>query len=293
MGYGRVSSFAAFFLLFGAGLGSAAEKQVETFPAYVDTDLCSRLLPGVISPKRLECSQKTFKEGSDPVLVSGQSGMVLTVNKQKMLKDYVSQFVEATGEVKVKDGKIKLASVKPMEQMKITEGGAVGQLLDVRQYKATGETARIHEQIRHELAMMPYISEFDFISFVMRGDDVILTGWTVRMTNRGAAYNLVKRVEGVGTITNNIEVLPMGRMDNQIRAGARGRLQQRLSRYFWGNGSTIKIIVKNGDITLLGTVATQPDSDIADIQCKTVPGAFHVFNMLRVEGGKEKKENAD
>jgi hyperosmotically inducible protein len=113
------------------------------------------------------------------------------------------------------------------------------------------------------------------------------------MTNRGAAYNLVKRVEGVGTITNNIEVLPMGSMDNQIRAGARGRLQQMLSRYFWGNGSTIKIIVKNGDITLLGTVSTQSDSDIANIQCNSVPGAFHVFNMLRVEAGKEKKENAD
>jgi len=63
-----------------------------------------------------------------------------------------------------------------------------------------------------------------------------------------------------------------------------------LSRYFWGSGSDIKIVVKDGNIILLGSVATKADSDIANIQCNTVPFAFHVFNMLRVQqpAGKEK-----
>jgi osmotically-inducible protein OsmY len=56
-----------------------------------------------------------------------------------------------------------------------------------------------------------------------------------------------------------------------------------LGRYFWGSGSDIKIIVKHGQIILLGSVATQADSDIANIQCNTVPSAFHVFNLLRVQ----------
>jgi len=146
------------------------------------------------------------------------------------------------------------------------------------------------EKIRHELAMMPYITTYDFISFTMVGNNVILTGWTVRQTNRSEAYNRVKTVEGVDNIVNNIEILPLGSMDMQIRAGARAKLQRMLSRYFWGSGSDIKIVVKNGNIILLGSVAKKEDSDIANIQCSSVPLAFHVFNMLRVQepAGKEK-----
>ena len=62
----------------------------------------------------------------------------------------------------------------------------------------------------------------------------------------------------------------MGRTDMQIRAAARAALQRFLSRYFWGSGSAIKIIVKNGQIILLGTVSTKADSDIAYMQCNGV-----------------------
>jgi osmotically-inducible protein OsmY len=68
----------------------------------------------------------------------------------------------------------------------------------------------------------------------------------------------------------------------QIRADARARLQRVLSTYFWSNGSDVKIIVRNGNIILLGSVRTQQDSDAATIQAKSVPLAFHVFNLLRV-----------
>ena len=121
----------------------------------------------------------------------------------------------------------------------------------------------------------------------MVGNDVILTGWTVRDTNRYEALNRVKSIEGVENVTNNIEVLPLGRNDMQIRAAARAALQRFLSRYFWGSGSDIKIIVKNGNIILLGTVASQADSDIANIQCNAVPMAFQVFNLLRVNPPKK------
>jgi osmotically-inducible protein OsmY len=135
---------------------------------------------------------------------------------------------------------------------------------------------------------MPYITVFDFISFTMVGEDVILTGWTVRQTNRSEAYNRVKMVEGVRSIVNNIEILPLGSTDMQIRAGARAALQRYLSRYFWGSGSDIKIVVKNGNIILLGSVASKADSDIANIQCNSVPFAFHVFNLLRVQEPSKK-----
>ena len=275
-------------LLFTSGVGVGAD--LTTFHAYVDSDLCARLMLGPISTARVECSQKTYKEGSDPVLVRLNDNVVFSVNKTKMVKEHVGKLAEITGEAKLKSGTIKLQSVKPEEASSIPQGDPARKLLDVRTHRAKGE-ADVFEKIRHELAMMPYISVFDFISFTMIGTDVILTGWTVRETNRSEAYNRIKSIANITSIVNNIEVLPLGSNDNQIRANARAKLQRMLPRYFWGSGSDIKIVVKNGNIILLGTVTSKPDSDIATIQCNTVPMAFHVFNMLRVEPPAEKAKN--
>jgi osmotically-inducible protein OsmY len=268
-------------------LGAA---EVTTIKAYVDTDICSHLLLGPITDERTECSKKTFKDGSDPVLVQLSNNMVFDVNKPKMIKDLVGQLAEATGEMKVKDGTAKLESVKPIEAASIPAGDPARKLLDVRTYKMV-DGPKMHERIRHELAMMPYITEYDFISFVLNDGEVILTGWTVRATNRSEAQNRVKSVEGVTNVVNNIEILPMGSFDNSIRAGARAALQRTLPRYFWGNGSDIKIIVKDGTIILLGSVATESDSQVAYMQCVGVRSAFKVINMLRVRPmeTKEKK----
>jgi osmotically-inducible protein OsmY len=270
----------------GGPLGFAAE--ISTFKAYVDSDLCARLMLGPITSARIECSQKTHKDGSEPVLVRLSNNMVLDVNKDKMVSKFVGQLVEATGELKIKDAEVKLKEVGPIQASSIPAGNPARKLLDVRTYRAP-DAPQMYEKIRHELAMMPYISEFDFISFAMVGDDVILSGWTVRQTNRSDAQNLVKNIEGVRSVINNIDVLPLGSFDMRIRAGARAVLQQNLSRYFWGSGSDIKIIVKNGDVILLGAVTTSGDKDIAGIRCNSLPGVFHVFNLLRVEGGAQKK----
>jgi len=273
------NTFVAFACLALAGLQSNG-AEISTFHAYVDSDLCARLMLGPITDSRVQCSLQTVKEGSSPVLVRLKDNVVLTVNKQKMIKEHVGKFAEVNGEAKLKAGTVKLDAVKPVEMGAIPSGDSGRRLLDVRMYKAA--SPQIVEKVRHELAMMPYITQFDFISFTMVGSDVILTGWTVRQTNRSEAFNRVKSIEGVQNITNNIEVLPLGMNDNQIRAAARAALQRTLSRYFWGSGSDIKIIVQNGNIILLGAVATKADSDLATIQCNSVPMAFHVFNMLKV-----------
>jgi hyperosmotically inducible protein len=265
-----------------------AAEEISTFSAYVDSDICARLMLGPITTPRMECSKSTFKDGCEPVLVQLRNNVVFTVNKQKMIKEYVGQLAEVSGEPKIKNGTIKLQGVKPITAESIPAGDPGRRLLDVRTYR-TDRSAQLHEKIRHELAMMPYISEFDFISFTLNGAEVILTGWTVRITNRSTAFNLVKNIEGVETVVNNIDVLPLGSFDMSIRAGARAALQRHLSRYFWGSGSDIKIVVKNGQIILLGTVANKMDYDIATIQCNSVPNAFHVFNLLRIQSSDNKK----
>ena len=262
--------------------GICVSAEVVTFHAYVDSDICARLMLGPITAQRTECSQKTYKEGADVLLVRLSDNTVFEVNKQKLLKDHVGKLAEVSGEAKFNSGTMKLQSVKPEEISNIPAGDPARLLLDVRSYQAK-RSASTYEQVRHELAMMPYITTYDFISYTMVGSNVILSGWTVRQTNRNDAYNRVKSVEGVDKIVNNIEILPMGRFDMEIRAGVRARLQRNLSRYFWGSGSDIKIVVKNGRVILLGTVSSKADSDIANIQSNTVPGVFHVFNLLKVK----------
>jgi osmotically-inducible protein OsmY len=264
-----------------------AADEVSTFRSYVDTDVCARLMLGPITPSRVSCSQQTAKDKPETVLVRLSNNMVFTVNKQKLIEPLVGQFAEVSGSIKVKSGSMKLQEARPIDEKSIAAGTPERKLLDSK--SAEGDP-NVWEKVRHELAMMPYVSEFDFISFTLSGSDVILTGWTVRQTNRDYAYNVVKNVKGVETVVNNIDILPLGSFDMQIRAGARAALQRHLSRYFWGSGSDIKIVVKNGQIILLGTVASKGDFDIATIQCNSVPNAFKVFNLLRVDSSPQKKQ---
>jgi hyperosmotically inducible protein len=286
-----MKKFASLVVAVLATCGVSLAAEDSTIKAYVDTDVCAHLMIGPIGTQRTECSAKAIQQGDEPVLVRLSNSTVLQVDKQKMVRDLVGKLAEATGELKPKDGRIKLKSVTPIEASSIPPGDPARKLLDVRTYKATGQGSGVHEKIRHELAMMPYISEYDFLSFSFNEGQVILTGWTVRVTNRSEAENRIKNIEGVESIANNIEVLPLGSMDMQVRAGARAALQRFLPRYFWGSGSDIKIVVKNGVIILLGSVTTKADSDVASMQCNSVRGAFKVVNLLRVNppAAKEKK----
>ena len=45
----------------------------------------------------------------------------------------------------------------------------------------------------------------------------------------------------------------------------------------------IRIIVKNGQVTLEGVVANEGDKNMANIRAKGVHGAFSVINNLQVE----------
>jgi len=280
-------------LALGCGSGVAAQDKkddkISTFHAYVDSDVCARLMLGPITESRMECSKKTYKQGSNLVIVRLNDNTVFTVNKTKLVKEHLGGVGKATGEAKTKSGEMKLDSFVPEQISEIPADAPAQRLLDVRTYKAKS-TDGLFEKIRHELAMIPYITTFDFISFTMIGDDVVLTGWTVRDTNRSDAEYRVKSVAGVKNVTNNIEILPLGNQDMQIRASARAALQQQLGRYFWSNGSDIKIVVKNGNIILLGAVATKEDSDIATIKCNSVSMAFNVINLLRVEAPPAKNK---
>jgi BON domain len=68
---------------------------------------------------------------------------------------------------------------------------------------------RLEREVRHELVMLPYYDVFDNLTFRVDGSHVILSGQVVRPTLKSSAENVVKGIEGVEKVTNNIEVLPL------------------------------------------------------------------------------------
>jgi hyperosmotically inducible protein len=142
-------------------------------------------------------------------------------------------------------------------------------------------------EVRHQLVMLPYYSVFDNLAYRVEGDKVILEGQVVRPTLKSDAEAVVKSVEGVGTVVNNIEILPVSTMDEQLRRALYRAIygDTVLSRYSYSAVPSIHIIVKNGNVTLEGVVDSDADKNIANIRASQVPNVFGVKNNLTVASG--------
>ena len=143
---------------------------------------------------------------------------------------------------------------------------------------------RVSREVRHELVMLPYYGVFDNLAYRVDNGTVTLFGQVTRPTLKSDAENSVKQVEGVTRVVNNIEVLPLSPMDDQIRRAAFREIYSTpgLDRYAFQAVPSIHIIVKNGNLTLEGAVATEGDKDMAGIRAKSVSNVFKVENNLRV-----------
>jgi hypothetical protein len=169
--------------------------------------------------------------------------------------------------------------------------------------------------IRHELLQLPYYGVFDFLSFKYDKGTVDLMGYAYRPTLKSDAERAVKRVAGVDTVNDEVEVLPVSMNDDDLRWKTYYAIygDPFLSRYapgggmLWGHrhpfasGSLfpmgpsrfpgtepagdypIHIIVNEGRITLLGVVDNQNDKTVAGIRAQGVPLSFGVVNDLVVE----------
>jgi len=160
---------------------------------------------------------------------------------------------------------------------------------DQAQSNPTADASRLAESVRHELAMLPYYLVFDNLQYQLLDDGtVVLSGEVSRPYLKSDAENVVKRISGVKGVTNNIEVLPLSPFDSGIRWAVFRALYGNpvLSRYRIMAMPPIRIVVKNGDVTLEGVVLNELEKNMAGIVANGVPGIFKVTNNLRVENSK-------
>jgi osmotically-inducible protein OsmY len=178
--------------------------------------------------------------------------------------------------------------------------------LDARQQ----ELQRISREVQRQILRLPQYGVFDALHFAIKGDTtIVLRGYASRPTLKSSAENVVKKIEGVKQVENDIEVLPLSPNDDRIREAVYnaiygfGSLQrytanrggaarmQRNSMARRSGGITndppigwhaIHIIVKNGNVTLTGVVDNEGDFAIAGMRANQVAGVFSVDNDLQI-----------
>ena len=143
---------------------------------------------------------------------------------------------------------------------------------------------RIQKEVRHELVMLPFLTVFDNLTYKVDGYNVTLMGQVTNPALKSDAGNVVKRIEGVEKVDNQIEVLPVSPMDDRLRRRLYRAIYgyPTLQRYAMPVIEPIRIIVKNGHVTLEGVVDSEADKNLVGIRARGVPGIFSVDNNLAV-----------
>lgn len=151
--------------------------------------------------------------------------------------------------------------------------------------------ADLQRQVRHEIAMYPYYSIWDDVSFRVDNGQVELTGAVNQPYKKSDIERIVQRVPGVTSVTDEIKVLPLSPNDDRLRLQvARAIFRDPvLSRYAMGAIPSIHILVDNGHVTLAGVVETEMDKNIAGIRANSAGLSFGpVTNNLQVEHPSKK-----
>jgi hyperosmotically inducible periplasmic protein len=151
-------------------------------------------------------------------------------------------------------------------------------------YKGSAASSAMEKKIFKEIIKLPYYGVFDHIAFQINGSSVVLTGEVNNAMNRRDAEQAISKVEGVGSIVNNIRVLPPSPFDNGIRRQLLQSFASKgLYRYLWEPKPSVRIIVDGGRVALEGYVANRGDYNLMNILANSVPGVFSVQNNLLIE----------
>jgi hyperosmotically inducible protein len=125
---------------------------------------------------------------------------------------------------------------------------------------------------------------FDDVAAGIDNGVVTLTGHVTMPYKRDDLAKRIAKVNGVASVQNKIEVLPVSMFDDELRF--------RIARAIYGNSSfwqyaamanpPIHIVVKNGNVTLTGVVNSNVERALAR-SLATGFGEFSVKNDLKTD----------
>ena len=157
---------------------------------------------------------------------------------------------------------------------------------------APAELTSLEKSVSHALQSLAWYGVFDDLSFQVDAEgNVTLTGQVARPIVSRDAESAVKHLAGVKHVDNQVEVLPVSSFDDNIRLRAYAAIfgSPALSRYAINARSPIRILVKNGNVTLAGVVDNELDRKLAEFRVRSLPFTFQVTNDLQVATRVAKK----
>jgi osmotically-inducible protein OsmY len=125
---------------------------------------------------------------------------------------------------------------------------------------------------------------FDNIEASVTDGTVVLSGWVTMPYKKTDIERRVRKIDGVETVENKIQVLPVSQFDDELR--------YRIARAIYGNSSfwnyaamanpPIHIVVNHGRVTLTGVVQSNVERMLAR-SLATGFGSFDVTNALKTD----------
>ena len=146
------------------------------------------------------------------------------------------------------------------------------------------EDLQVFNDIAKQVTRYTQFTIFDSVDASIEDGAVVLSGWVTMPYKKTDIERRVARVDGVTSVRNDIQVLPVSQFDDQLRF--------RIARAIYGNSSfwnyaamanpPIHIVVNRGHVTLTGTVNSNVERALARSLAVGF-GEFTVKNDLRTD----------
>jgi hyperosmotically inducible protein len=144
---------------------------------------------------------------------------------------------------------------------------------------------QIAEQARKDIVTYPWFTIFDWITLEVQGERLIVNGQVTQPYKKQDIANFLAHVKGVAELKDNMEVLPVSDYDESLRiAIARAIYNDPYFLHYRDQAlPPIHVIVKNGNVTLEGVVASALDRAKAEADARLAATYFNFTDNLRTE----------
>ena len=139
------------------------------------------------------------------------------------------------------------------------------------------------EKVAESIRNYSKFSIFDDVNIGIDNRNVVLTGKVTAPNKKDDIGRRVAKIDGIRSLRNDIDVLPVSQVDARLRALAADRIYNYPAfwRYAQLADPPIHIIVEHQRITLTGIVDSQVDKMLASSRLDFT-GVLSVENKLRV-----------
>ena len=151
-------------------------------------------------------------------------------------------------------------------------------------WAADRENLEIFRDVQKQVLGYPHFTIFDSVHTEIDNGVLTLTGKVTMPYKRTDIDRRVRKVAGVETVQNHIEVLPVSQFDNELRYSIARAIYRHpsLQMYAIGVNPPIHVIVERGRVTLEGVVNSNLDRVLARSIASSFP-AFEITNELKTE----------